>query len=174
MQISICGSGRSGGARTVRDTTYTNINMCPLETRFGCSCQLRVTNSPAETTLEMRGTHDATSDAPEKYQSKYLKLQQIEATRAGVRVAPKQSAKHLRRNMMYSSPQKRIGPDLARSVECVIFGLECRGRHIRIANLVIFGLECGILSFQKKTRCRQFQLAIANLFSSRDRNYSRR
>ena len=98
---------RKVGWGSDRDTTYTNIYMCPLETRFGCSCQLRVTNSPAGTTLEMRGTHDATSHAPEKDQSKFLKLQQIEAIRAGVRVAPKQSAKHLRRNMMYSSPPKR-------------------------------------------------------------------
>jgi hypothetical protein len=111
IQIFICGSGRSGGART--ETTYTNVYMCPLETRFGCSCQLRVANSPTGTTLEMRGTHDAMSHAPEKDQSKFLKLQQIEA----IRVAPKQSAKHLRRIMMYSSPPKRIGPDLARSVE---------------------------------------------------------
>jgi hypothetical protein len=65
----------------------------------------------------MRGTHDATSHAPEKDKSKFLKLQQIEAIRTGVRIAPKQSAKHLRRNLMFSSPPKRIGPDLARSVE---------------------------------------------------------
>ncbi len=108
--------GRWGSDR-LGDTTYTNIYVCFLETRFGCSCQLRVTNSPAGTTLEMRGTHDATSHAPEKDQSKFLKVQQIEAIRAGVRVAPKQSAKHLRRNMIYSSPPKSIGPDLARSVE---------------------------------------------------------
>jgi hypothetical protein len=69
-------------------------------------------------TLEMRGTHDATSHAPEKDQSKFLKLQRIEAILAGVRVAPKQSAKHLRRKMMHSSPPKPLtGPDLARSVE---------------------------------------------------------
>ena len=51
-----------------RDTTYTNIYGCPLDTRFGCACQLRVTNSPAGTTLEMRGIHDATSHASEKDQ----------------------------------------------------------------------------------------------------------
>ncbi len=50
-------------------------------------------------------------------QSKFLKLQRIEAILAGVRLAPKHSAKQLHRNMMYSSPPKRIGPDLARSVE---------------------------------------------------------
>jgi hypothetical protein len=51
-----------------RDTPYTNIYKYPLEIRFGCSCQLRVTNSPAGTTLEMRGAHDATSHASEKDQ----------------------------------------------------------------------------------------------------------
>jgi hypothetical protein len=70
---------RKVGWGSDKDTPYTNIYMCPLETRFGCTCQLRVTNSPAGTTLEMRGTHDATSHAPEKDQSKFLELQQIEA-----------------------------------------------------------------------------------------------
>jgi hypothetical protein len=64
----------------------------------------------------MMPVHHATSHASEKDESKFLKLQQI-AIRAGVRLVPKQSAKHLRRNMMYSSPPKRIGPDLARSVQ---------------------------------------------------------
>jgi hypothetical protein len=44
----------------------------------------------------MRETHDAASYAPEKDQTNFLKLQQIEAILAGIRVAPKQSAKHLR------------------------------------------------------------------------------
>jgi hypothetical protein len=99
------------------DTQWTTIFTCPLETRFGCFCQLRVTNSPSGTLLDMHGTHDSTSHAHDKDKSKFLKLQQIEAIRAGVRLAPKQSAKHLRRNSMYSSPPKRIGADLARSVE---------------------------------------------------------
>ncbi len=77
---------------------------------------VRVTNTPTTTALEMRGIHDATSHTADKDKSKFLKLQQIEAIRTGVRLAPKQSAKHLRRNSMYCSPPKRIGPDLARSV----------------------------------------------------------
>jgi hypothetical protein len=105
------------GWSTDGDTCWTNIFTCPLLTRFGCQCQLRLTNTPTSCILEMRGTHDATSHAPEKDKSKFLKLQQIEAIRTGVRIAPKQSAKHLRRNLMFSSPPKRIGPDLARSVE---------------------------------------------------------
>jgi hypothetical protein len=105
------------GWSTDGDASWTNIFTCPLLTRFGCQCQLRLTNTPTSCILEMRGTHDATSHAPEKDKSKFLKLQQIEAIRTGVRLAPKQSAKHLRRNLMFSSPPKRIGPDLARSVE---------------------------------------------------------
>jgi hypothetical protein len=50
-----------------------------------------------------------------------LKLQQIEAIRAGVVIAPKQSAKLLRRNVMHASPDHQIQPELARSVE----------RHVR-------------------------------------------
>ncbi len=42
-----------------RDTQWINIYGCPLETRFGCSCQFRVTNSPMGTVLEMRGSYDA-------------------------------------------------------------------------------------------------------------------
>ncbi len=38
------------------------------------------------------------------------------AIRTGVRIAPKQSAKLLRRNLENSSPEKRISPSLA---ECV-------------------------------------------------------
>jgi hypothetical protein len=104
------------GWGTDGDTSWTNIFTCPLQTRFGCQCQLRVTNTPTSTVLEMRGTHDVASHAPEKDNSKNFKLQQIEAILTGVRLAPKQSAKHLRRNSMYSSQPKRIGPDLARCV----------------------------------------------------------
>ena len=67
--------------------------------------------------VEKRGVHDKDSHSAEKDQSKFLKLHQIEAIRSGVIVAPNQSAKHLRRNLMHASPEKRIAPSLARSVE---------------------------------------------------------
>jgi hypothetical protein len=64
----------------------------------------------------MRGSHDENSHAPEKDVSKFLKVSQIEAIRQGVRMAPKQSAKHLRRNLAHCSPNSRIDPALQLSV----------------------------------------------------------
>ncbi len=57
---------RKIGWGTDGDTCWTNIYTCPLQTRFGCQCQLRVTNTPTTTALEMRGTHDATSHTADK------------------------------------------------------------------------------------------------------------
>ena len=62
------------GWSTDGDASWTNIFACPLLTRFGCQCQLRLTNTSTSCVLEMRGTHDATSHAPEKDKSKFLKL----------------------------------------------------------------------------------------------------
>ena len=69
--------------------------------------------------VEKRGVHDAECHSPEKDKSKFLKLHQIKAIRAGVIICPKQSATHLCRNSMHASPEKRIAPTLrvARSVE---------------------------------------------------------
>jgi hypothetical protein len=73
--------------------------------------------------VENEGVHDQTSHAgaPEKDKSKCLKLHQIETVRSGVVTATKQSAKHLCRNLMHESPEKRVPPELGRSVE----------RHVR-------------------------------------------
>ena len=67
--------------------------------------------------VEKRGAHDKDSHSSDKDKSKFLKLHQIEAIRPGVIIAPKQTAKHLRRNLMHASPEKLIAPTLARSVE---------------------------------------------------------
>ncbi len=76
----------------------------------------------------MCGMKNAESNSPEKDTSKFLKVAQSLAISTGVRLAQKQSAKHLRRNLENSSREKHI--DLA-LVECVLFnvlswqGLEC-------------------------------------------------
>ena len=67
-----------------------------MKRRFNCDCQLKICRSDLYVSVEMRGTHDENSHAPDKEVSKFLKVAQIEAIRDGVRVAPKQSAKHLR------------------------------------------------------------------------------
>jgi hypothetical protein len=89
---------------------------CLMKRRFGCDCQIKICRTSEYVSLEMRGTHDAESHSPEKDTSKFLKVAQIAAIRTGVRIAPKLSAKHLRRNLENSSPEKRIDPALA---ECV-------------------------------------------------------
>ncbi len=76
-----------------------------------------MTDTTHATCVEKRGTHDKSCHSPDKDKSKFLKLQQIEAIRAGVVIAPKQSAEHLHRNVMHAFPDKRIQPELARSVE---------------------------------------------------------
>ena len=89
---------------------------CPMEYRFGCNCEPKVGRSEDFVTLEMRGTHDLSSHAPDQDNSKFLKVAQINAIRQGVRMAPKQSAKHLRRNLEQCSPNARIEPKLILSV----------------------------------------------------------
>ncbi len=89
------------------DTTQNTMYHCPLKTKFGCRCQFKVIHTTNAVYVEKRGVHDNNSHAPEmhdnnshapeKDQSKFLKLQQVEAIRTGVVIAPKQSAKHLRR-----------------------------------------------------------------------------
>ena len=99
------------------NTTRTTIYYCPLLTKFGCTCQLKVTDMSSAVYVEKRGEHNKDSHSSDKDKSKFLKLHQIEAIRSGVIIAPKQTAKHLRRNLMHASPEKRIAPTLARSVE---------------------------------------------------------
>jgi hypothetical protein len=67
-----------------------------MKRRFKCDCQIKICRTPQYVSLEMRGTHDEESHAPEKDTSNFLKVAQISAIRTGVRIAPKQSAKLLR------------------------------------------------------------------------------
>ncbi len=53
--------------------------ICPMIRRFGCMSQLQICRTDHYVTLEIRGTHDAESHAPEKDTSKFLKEAQIEA-----------------------------------------------------------------------------------------------
>ena len=90
---------------------------CPMKRRFNCDCELKVTRASDYVILEMRGSHDENSHASDKDVSKFLKVRQIEAIRQGVRMAPKQSAKHLRRNLAHCSPNSQIDPALHLSVQ---------------------------------------------------------
>lgn len=99
-----------------KGSSQCQLFRCPLRNRFQCFCELKVTRSSADVVLEMRGTHDADSHAPDKDKSKFLKVAQIEAIRTGVRIAPKQSAKLLRRHLEHCSPNSRIDPALIGSL----------------------------------------------------------
>jgi hypothetical protein len=76
-----------------------------MKRRFDCDCQIKICRTLQYVSIEMRGTHDADSHAPEKDTSNFLKVAQISAIGTGVRNAPKQSAKLLRRNLENSSPE---------------------------------------------------------------------
>jgi hypothetical protein len=77
--------------------------------------------------LEMRGMNEAEKSSPETLQS--FKSSADSGLRTGVRIVPKQSAKHLRRNLENSGLEKQLDPAL---VECV-----------RVKVLTWQGLECG-------------------------------
>ena len=89
---------------------------CPMRIRFGCCVQIKVIENAHHITLLQRGEHDENSHSNEKDKSKHLKVQQLHAIRTGVRIAPSQSARMLRRNLSNLSPQKRVNPKLVRSV----------------------------------------------------------
>jgi hypothetical protein len=99
------------------NTTRTTIYYCPLRSKFGCMCQLKVTDMSRADYVEKRSVHDKDSHSSDKDKSKFLNLHQIEAIRSGVIITPNQTAKHLRGNLMHASPEKRIAPTLARSVQ---------------------------------------------------------
>jgi hypothetical protein len=67
---------------------------------------------------KMRGTHDANHDshAPDRDNTKFLKVAQIDAIRQGVHIAPKQPAKQLRHKLHHCSPNSRINPKRMASI----------------------------------------------------------
>ena len=97
--------------------TKTCVFKCPLSGRFGCKAEVKITESTGYHSLETRGVHDAESHHPDKDKSKHLKLKQIEAIETGVRIAPNQSARQLRRNLVNLSPSKRVDPKLLRNMK---------------------------------------------------------
>ena len=55
-------------------------------------------STPLYRALQVRGEHNADSHSPDKERSKHLTVKQIHAIATGVRMAPNQSARTLRRN----------------------------------------------------------------------------
>ena len=66
--------------------------------------------------LEVRGEHNADSHSGDKEKSKHLSVKQIEAIHTGVRIAPSQSARTLRRNLANFNPDQQIDPLKIRNV----------------------------------------------------------
>ena len=83
---------------------------CPIVYRFGCHCQIKLLDGPAYSALQVQGDHDADSHALEKERSKHLTVKQIQAIQTGVRMAPSQSARSLRRNLSNFSEDVQIDP----------------------------------------------------------------
>ena len=93
---------------------------CPLSYRFGCTCEIKKYDGESYMALEKRGEHDDDSHHPDKDKSKHLKLKQMEAIHTGVRVAPNQSARQLRRHLVNLSPSKRVDPKLLRNMKNLV------------------------------------------------------
>ena len=102
-------------------TTEVRVFKCPLAGRFGCKCEMKVTEAASYVKLEKRGVHDEDCHHPDKDRSKHLKWKQIEAISTGVRVSPNQSARQLRRNLVNLSPDKRVAPNLLRNMKYRVF-----------------------------------------------------
>ena len=51
------------------NTTRTTIYYCPLQSKFGCKCQLKVTEMPQVVYVEKRGVHDKDSHSSDKDKS---------------------------------------------------------------------------------------------------------
>ena len=62
-------------------TTEVRVFKCPLAGRFGCKCEMKVTEAASYVKLEKRGVHDEDCHHPDKDRSKHLKWKQIEAIR---------------------------------------------------------------------------------------------
>jgi hypothetical protein len=84
--------------------------------RFGCKVQVRFYDCPLYMSLEFRGTHNADSHSADKDVSKHLKVKQLLAIETGIRMAPAQSARSLRRNLSNLSPEEQINPLKIRNV----------------------------------------------------------
>jgi hypothetical protein len=97
--------------------THAQCLHCPMQYRFGCTCQLRMFDGPSYMCLEIRGEHNPDSHAPEKEISKHLTVKQQHAIQTGVRISPGLSARSLRRNLANFSPEKQIDPLKIRNVK---------------------------------------------------------
>jgi hypothetical protein len=70
--------------------------------------------------LDVCRQHYVDSHSAEKDTSKHLKVKQILTLHTGIRCAPSQSDRALRRNLVNFSPDKRIDPIKIRVVRCMV------------------------------------------------------
>jgi hypothetical protein len=90
--------------RTDSGKTLVRWLRCPMSYRFRCKCQIKIYDGDHYISLDVRGQHNADSHSADKETSKHLKVKQIHALHTGVRCAPQQSARALRRNLANFSP----------------------------------------------------------------------
>ena len=100
---------------SARGAGQHNLWVCPLQNRCNCFAQVRMNTIGNLVTLEISSMHTEASHANDK--SKFLKHQQIQALKHAVQLAPLSAPQTIRRQLNLASPEKRIKPELERSVE---------------------------------------------------------
>jgi hypothetical protein len=88
--------------------TQVFVYKCPLLGRFGCKCQIKITENPNYHLLETRGEHNEDCHNLTKNKSKFFQMKQLDAIHTGLSVSPNQSARGFRRNLVNLSPEKRV------------------------------------------------------------------
>ena len=98
---------------------HSSTNRCPLSYRTGCTCAVRITETPTLLILECSGIHDASSHDNDG--SKYLTYKQKVAFHDAAKIAPQLSAAKLRRSVtLCDSPEKHIAPKFMRSLRNIV------------------------------------------------------
>ena len=84
---------------------------CPLAGPFKCPALLKTIHSQARVELYGSAMHGSDAHVPAKDTGKYLKHHQREVIQSHIKVNPRTSAAHLRRNIHRTSPEKKIAPE---------------------------------------------------------------
>ena len=114
---------------------HTSLYRCPLAYRTGCTCAVRITETPTLMVLERSGMHDAHSHDNDG--SKYLKYKQKIAFHEAAKIAPQLSAAKLRRNLtVCDSPEKQIDPKYIRSLRHIVKATRASIKTAKVGGLL--------------------------------------
>ena len=114
---------------------HSSTYRCPLAYRTGCTCAVRITETPTLMVLERSGMHDAHSHDNDG--SKYLKYKQKLAFHEAAKIAPQLSAAKLRRNLtVCDSPEKQIDPKYIRSLRHIVKATRASIKTAKVGGLL--------------------------------------